>query len=164
MQKLKAFTLMELLIGMIISAIVISFCYLSYTIIYKQYLSYKSVKKELVEAMELNAVCSRDIANADKVLFEENKLILLQEQHENVEYHFLETIVLRKNQEVIDTFKLAPVNIVPNYLIHSSGASSLLISLSFDAMVFGEQDHFQFQKLYDAETIVNDEVAHFKNN
>lgn len=164
MQKLKAFTLMELLIGMIISSIVISFCYMSYTLIYKQYQNYKIIKKELVEALQFNSVLGHDIVNADRVLFSENKLTLINNHEKGLEYNFSEAFILRKAGEVTDTFKLAPMNIVSDYIKHESMPGTLLVSFSFDAVVAGDSEHFQFSKRYDAQMIVNDNIQSLREN
>jgi len=164
MKKVKAFTLMELLIGMIISTIVISFCYMSYTLIYKQFMNYKTIKMELVQALELNSVLNNDIGNSELVVFDNNELTLLNKQNEILKYNFNETEILRKSVDIIDTFKLKPINIVPHYLANENNLSNVLLSFSFDAIVLGEQEHFQFSKLYDAEMVVNDAIQNLQND
>lgn len=162
MQKLKAFTLMELLIGMIVSAIVISFCYLSYGMIYKQFINYKTIKQELVETMQFHSVLSRDFADAQKVLFKENELTLVN--NKNVNYNFETEFVLRKTGEAVDTFFLKPVNIFADHLVTESDLSKPVVQFSFDALVFGEQEHFLFSKRYDAEMMVNNEIQNLQEN
>ena len=164
MYKLKAFTLMELLIGMIISSIVISFCYMSYSMIYKQYMNYKAVKVELVEALELNSVLNSDISKAEKIVFDNNKLILIKEENKSFEYNFLEKYILRKTGEVVDTFNLIPLNIVSKQIASVSSSSALIEFFSFDANVLGDKEHFQFFKSYDAKTIMDNEIKEFQVN
>ncbi|HLC83714.1 MAG TPA: prepilin-type N-terminal cleavage/methylation domain-containing protein [Bacteroidia bacterium] len=162
MQKLKAFTLMELLIGMIVSAIVISFCYMSYGMIYKQFINYKTVKQELVETMQFHSVLNRDFADAQKVLFKENELTLVNAK--NVSYNFETEFVFRQAGEVVDTFFLNPVNISVDYLMTENNLSKPVVQFSFDALVLGEQEHFLFSKRYDAEMIVNNEIQNLQEN
>lgn len=165
MQKLKAFTLMELLIGMIISGVLISICYMSYTLINKQYLNYKTIKAELTEVLQFNSVLDRDIANAERMSFIESKLIINRKKKSDLEYNFEASFILRKEGEVTDTFRLISLNLIPSYLMSRGTMSeNLLMSLSFDALVLGEQEHFQFRKSYDAETVVNADIQNFQHN
>lgn len=163
MKKVKAFTLMELLIGMIISTIVIGFCYMSYSLIYKQFMTYKAIKIELVEAMELNSVLNNDMGNSELILFDNNELTLVNEGKDALKYTFNETAVLRTAAAVVDTFKLKPINIVAHYLANENNLSNVVLSFSFDTDVLGEQEHFQFSKLYDAEMIVSNAIQNFQN-
>lgn len=164
MRKLKAFTLMELLIGMIVSAIVISFCYLSYAMIYKQFVSYRTVKQELVEALEFHSVLNRDFVDAQKATFRETELTLISYKNRNVIYNFEAEFVLRKTGEVVDTFFLEPTNISTDFLMTENNFSKPVVQFSFDALVLGEQEHFLFNKRYDAEMIVNYEIHYLQEN
>lgn len=156
MQKIRAFTLLELLIGMIISSIVIGFCYMSYSIIYKQYMSYKILKLEIVETIQFNSILNADFISAETILFDENILILNSTNRSQLQYDFNDNNILRKDGEVTDTFKLFPTNILPQYLIESEQSiSSIVNDFSFDSNVLGEPEHFHFTKNYSAETMIN---------
>lgn len=159
MQKLRAFTLMELLVGMIISSIVIGFCYMSYSIIYKQYKSYKILKLEIVETIQLNSILNTDFINAETVLFDNDKLILNSANRSQLQYDFNDNYILRKDGEVTDTFKLSATEILPGYLLESEQIpTSIVNNFSFDAKVLGEIEHFRFTKNYSAETMINNFV------
>ncbi len=165
MQKFKAFTLIELLIGMIISSIVITFCYMSYTMISKQYMNYKLIKEELVDALQFNSILNNDIEKANSIHFNENKLIIVTEFNEILEYNFVERYILRNSDAVVDTFNLMPVNVAPNFVLNDGDAENkLLVSFSFDAEVLGELEHFEFHKTYDAVTMVNADFRNLHNN
>lgn len=155
---------MELLIGMIISSIVISFCYMSYTLIHKQYMNYKAVKVELVEALDLNSVLNSDIAKSEKIIYENNKLVLFKNENENLEYDFLETCILRKSGEVVDSFQFMPQNIASRPIVGVSNSLKLIDFFSFEVNVLGDKEYFQFSKLYDSKMIMDDEIKHFQEN
>lgn len=153
MKKLRAFTLIELLIGMIISSIVIGFGYAAYSLIYKQYLGYKNVKERLVETAQLNQILSNDLLNAENISFDENTLSLLKKNPNILQYQFLDTLILRKENEVTDTFRISPVNIQTTFLLRDN--KTFLKQFSFDADALGEKEHFTFTKNYSAETLMN---------
>jgi len=157
MKKLKAFTLMELLIGMIISSIVIAFSYGAYTMIYKQYLNFKQTKMKLMDVSQFNSVMQNDFIRANAIHFKENNLLLTNEKNViTLQYKFLDTYISRTDQEVIDTFHLNTENIKSNF-IHSSGAitTDIINELSFESLVFGEKEYFTFVKTYSAETLLS---------
>lgn len=159
MQKIRAFTLLELLIGMIISSIVIGFCYLSYSIIYKQYMSYKILKMEIVETIQFNSILNTDFIKAETVLFHENKLSFNSTYKLPLQYDFNDKYILRKDGETIDTFRLATTNVLPKYLLEPEQLTNIIVSgFSFEANVLGELEHFQFTKNYSAETMINNFV------
>ena len=159
MQKIRAFTLLELLIGMIISSIVIGFCYMSYSIIYKQYRSYKILKLEMVETIQFNSILNSDFIKAETVVFEGNKLIFNSANRSALYYDFMDNFILRKDGEVTDTFKLSAINVLPGYLAKTvQSTTSIVNNFSFDAKVLGETEHFHFTKNYSAETMINNFV------
>ena len=159
MQKIRAFTLMELLIGMIISSIVISFGYGSYTVIYKQFLSFKEIKKDIVEKMQLNTVINSDFMNAELVNYHDKKLTFTRIQSNPLEYEFEDSLIVRKDQDVKDTFKLTSENIISKpILMNETGDTAVINTFSFDANVLGEKEHFEFTKIYSAQTLMNYEL------
>lgn len=159
MQKIRAFTLLELLIGMIISSIVIGFCYLSYSIIYKQYMSYKILKLEIVETIQFNSILNSDFIKAETVVFGDNKLILNSTNRSSLQYDLMDNYILRKDGEVTDTFNLSAINVLPEYLPETEPSpTSIVTDFSFDAKVLGEMEHFHFTKNYSAETMINNFV------
>ena len=160
MRKLKAFTLTELLVGMIISAIVIAFGYEAYAMIYKQYLSFKGVKKELVNTVQLNSTMNTDFINATVVHFHDNKLMLDYEARKSIQYEFEDSLVLRTDGEVTDTFKLAAFNIVAQPAIYNSEEQATIINgIFYDAKILGETEHFSLTKDYSAETLMDLQIS-----
>lgn len=155
-RKLPAFTLMELLVGMIISSIVIGFGYGTYALVYKQYLSYKTVKKEIVEAMQLNSILNSDFAAAENILFNENKLTIDKKDNIYLQYDFNDSIVLRKENEITDTFKIVPVAITASFIFPEQKA--VVSTFSFQAKLLDETEGFVFTKNYSAETLMNYEM------
>ncbi|MBA3971408.1 MAG: prepilin-type N-terminal cleavage/methylation domain-containing protein [Bacteroidetes bacterium] len=160
--KLRAFTLMELLVGMVISTILISFCYMGYRIIYEQYLNYRNIKTEVVDAMQFRSVMNNDFQKSNVVFFKDQTLTIVMPKGQLLRYDFSDKFVLRKAGDAIDTFLLKPENIKPGYLSSLYSGEAILHSVSFDATVCGEKERFYFDKLYDAETVVNGDIISAK--
>ena len=160
MQKIKAFTLLELLVGMIISSLVIGFCFMSYFIIYKQYLNYRTTKQVISDVVLLNTVICSDFTKSNRITaVNENELILDYENKQVINYHFTPEFIIRKADETTDTFKINSSNCIPVYITDMENEKlSLITVFSFDTNVFGEQEHLNFTKNYGADVIINESI------
>lgn len=157
MHKLKAFTLLELLVGMVISSLVIGFCVLGYLIINQQYLSYRFTKTAITDVVLMKTVITSDFNNSNKIHSEnENELVIDNDSGQSISYRFTDEFIVREKEEITDTFKIATSNYVP---VHISGNDNeqleLVQAFSFDANVLGEPEHFNFEKNYAADVIIN---------
>ncbi|MGQ0827041.1 MAG: PilW family protein [Bacteroidota bacterium] len=162
MKKLRAFTLMELLIGMIVSSIVIGFGYGTFFLIYKQYSSFKTVKIELVDVAQLNSILNHDFAIAEMIAFNENKLIIDRKNNLPLVYNFNDSIILRTDNELVDTFKIVSENIVTNFVFKEQNA--VVTGFAFEAKVLNETEQLTFEKHYSSETLMNYEVRYKNQN
>ena len=159
MQKLKAFTLLELLIAMVISSIVVAFGYSVYSLMYKQYLSYKKTKTEIVKTMQFNTVLTNDFYNSEEITFSENTIAIFRKNNEPLIYTFNDNFILRKANEITDTFKIATTNIQEKFVFkNESYPSTLIAKFSFDSQLSWDVQHFLFTKNYSAATLLNKEV------
>lgn len=150
MKKINAFTLMELMIGMIIGSIVVGFCYTGYRFIFRQYLDYKKVKEQVNEAMFLNTALTRDFSRSLFVEYKGNSLYIKSDSAQT-EYKFTEQYILRNERDVSDTFHLAVKEIAPVFINRDENTGAEIISgFSFSADVLGQQETFQFSKIYSA--------------
>lgn len=163
MKQISAFTLLELLIGMILSSIVIGFCYTGYSIIHKQYLNYNVIKRQNTAAIQLNSILNADFINAESVIYNTDKLILNSDKIQ-LQYGFQENYILRENNGVTDTFMFSPFNIIPEFLKESTSLPLAIINeFSFDAIILGELEHFHFIKEYSAETMIRLQMENSSN-
>jgi prepilin-type N-terminal cleavage/methylation domain-containing protein len=154
MKKLKAFTLMELLVGMIVSSIVIGFGYSAGTVIYRQFLSYKKAKMEILMTAQFMNVFGNDWYHADVVVVV-NDGIEVGTSSKLIRYEFKDTIMLRKTEEICDTFNLACKDLRIAML---SPGESLISAVSFESGVLGEEAQFEFSKKYSAATLLEQEI------
>jgi prepilin-type N-terminal cleavage/methylation domain-containing protein len=153
MKKLSAFTLMELLIGMIISSIVITFGYLAYQLITKQYLSYKTIKQVLVDASQFHTTFTNDLQNAEIANASESKIFLFYKNTPALEYEFAEKYIIRKREDLTDTFKIVSTHIKQECLFPEE--KSFLQHFSFEVNLLNELEVFNFEKIYSSETLMN---------
>ncbi len=156
MQKVKAFTLMELLVSMLISGIVISIIYLCYEIIYKQYLGYKDTNHTISQAVLLNSLLKTDFTQAAYITKSEEGLLFSESGGHTTGYRFNELFVLREVNDVKDTFFIPVREIRIRFQKEEQEAPSGLIDeLSFDSNILDQQEHFQYHKQYGADVLMN---------
>jgi hypothetical protein len=109
----KAFTVQELLIGMVISAIIIGMTYTIYAQINKQLYVYQQNQDEIMEFNQFRQVFSKDIALCQYFKLLNNRELCLVFSNGNYAYRFENSQVVREREEGIkDTFKLSVAQLV----------------------------------------------------
>ncbi|MDN3588088.1 hypothetical protein QWY86_15500 [Pedobacter aquatilis] len=111
MKKIQAYTLMEVTIAMLLSAVTISICYMAYGLISQYYQRYQLKNERSDAVIGLRHVLERDFNNSRYIL-KSGSGIELEQDSNHIVYHFNEKLVLRELTGVhTDTFKLdyAPV-------------------------------------------------------
>lgn len=152
-KKLPAFTLMELLIGMIISSMIIASAYYAYSIIYDRYEQYRTIKKKIMESQQLQSVLNNDAYICDRISFDGNTLLLLKKNDKSVNYRFYDDVITRTENELSDTFAIAPVNIKMEF--HFPEHKQFVEQFSFETRILDEQAFFSFTKAYTSELLMN---------
>ncbi len=107
MNKLKAFTIMELIIVMLISIIIISISYKSYEIIERQVLNFIKNNSKIEENILFENTLLSSFENSDIITIDDNNIRCLNDSI-NIQYGFYDDFVLRENitNSTIDTFKV----------------------------------------------------------
>lgn len=153
MKKLRAFTLMELLIGMIIGSIVVGCCYFGYSIIWKQFGDYRNMKHEINAAMQLNEVLLNDFSRSQEITFSDNKL-KMELDSSAITYEFNDSVIVRITPEAADTFHFATTELQSEF-IGPGFSGGTVKSFSFSTGVLGEREIFNFDKTYSAAFFMN---------
>jgi prepilin-type N-terminal cleavage/methylation domain-containing protein len=157
-QKIKAFTLMEMTITMLITAVVIGIAYTSYSIIVKSYLSFHTKNTGLSSMAELDHVLKRDFDRAD-IICKDSAGIALQKDSTTIKYEFYPDFILRKaaridtfkvqSQDVNTTFKNVPVND-----LQSTAEKNRVDEFGFTLTWQQEKLPYHYYKLYSAENLI----------
>jgi prepilin-type N-terminal cleavage/methylation domain-containing protein len=103
-KKLKAFTLLELLVGMILSGIVLASTFTAYRIVTRQYETYRDKSISVTEVSFFVSQLEFDFMNASEIVLQSENKIQLQSEKRLLQYLFSEKYVLRNDQERTDTF------------------------------------------------------------
>ncbi|WP_353780192.1 prepilin-type N-terminal cleavage/methylation domain-containing protein [Winogradskyella sp. 3972H.M.0a.05] len=104
--KIKAFTILEVLISLVVMGIIIGLTYTLFNIMEKQLITYRNDNDVILQYNLLNTTLQRDIYYANYYEKEESTLVLFNYSEEKISYSFLNDKVLRAKQSIVDTFRV----------------------------------------------------------
>jgi Tfp pilus assembly protein PilE len=107
--KIKAFTIMEVTVAMLIAAIVIGITYTAYNIISKTYGNFKKKNEDMAVLARLDQLLRRDFDRADLITESGHEMIFQKEGQPDIRYEIAPTYLVR-NAISVDTFKVVNAN------------------------------------------------------
>lgn len=152
-RKLKAFTLLELLVAMAITGLVVSIAGISYNILGKQYYIFKENNTIIAAAFSLNNKLAGDFIEAVSITRQGNELVVKKDGRPEVKYLVNSDRIIR-TEAVSDTFFISARNIKSGF-INEEKVNGLVDELYFEAKVLGENECFHFKKAYSADALLN---------
>lgn len=102
--RLAAFTIMELTVAMLVSALVIGITYTAYSLISRYYSDYKLRNDEMAVMIKLDELLQKDFERADGI-YQLSTGLRLTSTMQTISYQFTPSYVLR-TAAGIDTFKV----------------------------------------------------------
>jgi type II secretory pathway component PulJ len=150
--KVKAFTIMEITVAMLLAAIVIGITYAAYSIISQSYMAYHNKNEDMEGLVRLDELLRRDFSHADTISKVENG-ILCKIDTESISYEFQPDYVVR-HSTIIDTFKLKTSGIntlfenQPVAEINSMAEQNRLDELDLTVLFHDEKIPYYYHKQY----------------
>jgi hypothetical protein len=154
MKKLAAFTLMELLIGMIVSSLVIAFAYMAYGVLGKQFAQYRVMKAQVMNELRLTSLLDADFFKAENVMMENSALSFELPDSSSINYFFGDSIICRAQGEVKDTFRFAVKDLVGRSALDDERGVDCIGEIKFSVALPGKNTEFAFFKEYSAEQLM----------
>ena len=102
--KLKAFSILELIVAIFLSGIVISAVYSGYAFTHQQFFKFTAIKTEIRNYFTLAGVLNREFESAKKVLKISSREIEIEMIDEKIHYSFNTEYIIRTLNEQTDTF------------------------------------------------------------
>lgn len=110
-KKIKAYTLMEITVAMLLVAVCMSICYAGYGLIEAYFKEFQKKNAITQDILALNNTMDRDFLKAIYLIRTTDGIDLQCPEHQ-ISYHFGENAVLRTVSELrTDSFYLRPANI-----------------------------------------------------
>jgi len=114
--KLKAYSILELLVAILISGIVISAAYSVFIFSNKQFFRFTAVKTDVRDYFELSSTIKRDFENAKTVVKVNEGEIEMELTNQQINYQFETNYILRNIDFHTDTFLFSVTNMEINTL------------------------------------------------
>jgi hypothetical protein len=154
MRKIRSYTIMEMIVVMIISAIVVGTAYNTYRIVFQQYLTMRNTSEILRQMSLLDVLISRDVDNCNYIRRTHEGFSCHYEINE-INYYLEKDLVLRAEGLVMDTFRISPLNIDMKYNnVDVMQVSSYVDRITFEHRYKDETISFAFQKKYGADFLM----------
>ena len=153
--KLKAFTLIEVLIAMGISLLLIFFVYSGY-LFYKREFDRKELKsRKDIDLLQLDEVLQEDFFRADRVLMDGESIRILLPAKQ-VSYEFGKEFVRRIAELGIDSFKVSVLSLRGGFLKDSQSAASdgTIDKLTLYTGIPGREMPLSYFKKYSPEQLI----------
>ena len=158
MRKIRAFTIIELVVVMILSSIIIGIIYSAYQIVNSQYGNYIKANKQITSEAVLTMLLNKDFAAAHFIKKEGERIFFFDIENKVKSYHFGDDFIVRNSNAVVDTFFIRALNIETLFLNQSPHFyNGLIDELYFESATFGERI-FRFKKLYAADVLMGNEL------
>ena len=147
---------------MVISSLVIGASYLTYDIVYRQFLNFRQVDGNVVEALTLRNVLNNDIAAGEWVYRANNGIRIVDFEGTECTYTFGEGLVIRDVPTGRDTFHIATTDVKYNGMDGPSVGQGLVEALGMVITINGAQNTLSFHKQYGADLLMLAEGANGK--
>jgi prepilin-type N-terminal cleavage/methylation domain-containing protein len=158
-QKIKAFTIMEVVVTMTIAAILMGITYTSYQIVNKSYRSFNVKNNEIAALERLDELLKKDFNRAEFIEKVE-KGIIIKSRRDTVQYEFTPDFILRISA-ITDTFKIKNEGLSTSFedrLVDGQGLSeeeNRLDGLNISLLLQNEKIRYQYHKIYSSLNLIN---------
>lgn len=156
--RLKAFTILEVTITMLIAGVLIGITYTSYSIVFKSYHSFTTKNEDMAVLINLDHLLKRDFEKADTILKDASGIVLTKD-NQLIKYTFMSDFVVRTAAR-IDTFKVQTQDVntsfesVPIVEIQATAEENRIDGLDFILIFQNEKVPCHYRKLYSSENLI----------
>ncbi|MFP9100758.1 type II secretion system protein J [Flavobacterium sp. RHBU_24] len=107
---IRAFTIIEAVIGMVITAIIMSIIFVVFTITSERLLDFKQANIEIVDLNRVNYALNKDMFESKYIEYNDGVLKFLMHDDASATYAIDRDILTRYSDEFIDTFHIHVAN------------------------------------------------------
>ena len=151
--KLRAYTILEVTVAMLLSAVSIAIAYTAFSILNKSYKGFDSRNKELAEFVLADKLLKRDFSEAKRLTRSETGIIM-QLDSGIISYDFNEEYILRDQYGLrTDTLHLATIERRFTFEQEESNVDSLVDKVQLNTVAGKEPVSLVYSKMYSAEDL-----------
>lgn len=152
-KRLKAFTILELLVSMTLTGILVTFAFMGYNQMQKLFIDYSSQSNFISEYNQFQTVLANISQQANTIERGDDKTLLFKTDSSSIQILIEEHATLLKLKQSTDTFHFSITK--PEFVFeNNASASARLLIKQFQGEVFFRTQKFtvSFRKQYDAES------------
>ena len=159
--RIKAFTLVETLVAMVLSSLVIAMGYMGYSLVVKDFNAYSKSNAETSGLLSLENAMNTDFFKATEIHYIENELTVTFDNATEAEYKVENGKVIRTRAGHADSIFVNVTEIKPEII----GPDGLIEKIELVISSHGREFRISFEKEYDAITFIrNDSVMKQREN
>lgn len=151
--RVKAFTIMEMTVAMLIAAVVIGITYTAYLIVIGSYNSFTKKNNEMAVAIRLDELLRRDFSHADIILKQQDALVF-KTNGQITSYEISPNFIVRTHI-VTDTFQVRTELLIAGFEglpvnndIETDTMKSRIDEASFNLLYENEKIPYHYYKQY----------------
>jgi type II secretory pathway pseudopilin PulG len=110
--SVPAFSIIETIVGMVISAIIMGILFVIFSITTERMLDFKNQNQLINDLNRFTYSINKDVFENEKMSIDDNEFIFDGYSGNKIRYNFLEEYTLRSSETFIDTFKIKLNHIV----------------------------------------------------
>jgi Tfp pilus assembly protein PilW len=159
MGKIRAYTILEVLVVMVIGMIVVSISYTAFFIVNTQYKNFQSRNEKVRSVSLLNFLLTRDFSEANTITSISNG-VRCNMRDKIVEYDLVVDFVVRTESQVSDTFNIKVSNLYKTFdELEITENGHLIETLTFESSEAGLKNHFIYTKTYGSDRLIQNELS-----
>lgn len=156
--RLPAFTLMEMVVAMLLTAIVIGLTYTIFIIVAQSNRNFDRKSEALAEVRQLDALLQRDFGRAARIDCMDSTLVI-QLQTAVVTYRFFSGFALRKSVAT-DTFRYRLLEQNAAFRGRPVGENGITDDFFLRIAIDEQQIPFHYHKTYSSEELIDSDARH----
>lgn len=141
----SAFSIVEAIVGMAITAIIMSIIFVVFSIVTERMMDYKNQNELICDINRLTYSINKDIFENEKMNIIDNEITFKSYSGGSIKYSFLEDYTLRNNEIFIDTFKIK-LDQIHIDMVKSKSEQFVFQKLKFNAEINENKMAFKFYK------------------
>ncbi|HEY2582443.1 MAG TPA: hypothetical protein VGI43_11590 [Mucilaginibacter sp.] len=156
--RVKAFTILEVTITMLIAGLLIGITYMSYSIIVKSYHSFTLKNDEMTILVSLDHLLKRDFERAEIIVKDQDGIVLTSND-KVIKYKFKADYIIRSGAK-IDTFKVQTQNVSTTFEnveiseVQETGEQNRIDELGFTILFQDQKIPYHYHKLYSSVNLI----------
>ncbi len=151
--KLKAYTLFDVIIAMVIMGMISAITYVILSSLFVQYNAFDETNKKISSLVLFKNNFKRELFLSKKILSVNNGIIIEMNDSIEIEYKFNPNFIERKFEQQKDTFWLKVDGLKKEY--DSGNNVKMVNQINFDLTIFEEEFNLEFSKDYGAYNDIN---------